>query len=246
MRVNHFKFTNHVVKLNVNFNFVIIFLFALFLSGCKQDKKNPPTINSLSPSVGSVAGGTVVTISGANFESGAAVTIGSKACSVISSSASQISCTTAATSSGLYKVNVVNPNKQSVSKASAFLFSSGPSISGIAPNDGLVSGGTPVTITGSGFTTGDTVSIGGVTCTSPVIVSSTTITCTTGARVAGNVNVVVTNSDSLSISASNAFTYRGAPTVTSVTPSAGAIAGGTSVTITGTGFYTAPTVTFDG
>ncbi len=52
-----------------------------------------------------------------------------------------------------------------------------------------------MTLTGTGFTTGATVTIGGVAATSVVVVSATSITAVTAAHAPGAVDVVVTNLD---------------------------------------------------
>ena len=52
-----------------------------------------------------------------------------------------------------------------------------------------------MTITGTGFLAGATVSLGGTAATGVTVVSSTSITATTPAHAAGAVNVVVTNTD---------------------------------------------------
>ena len=87
-------------------------------------------------------------------------------------------------------------------------------------------------------------------CSGPgkVDASGKTITATTGAvGTAGVGSVVVTNPGGLASTLSEAFTYLGpAPTVTSVTPTTGPLAGGTAITITGTGFTTGATVTLGG
>jgi len=68
-------------------------------------------------------------------------------------------------------------------------------VSAVTPRTGPTTGFTNVTITGTGFTTGASVSIGGGAPTSVVVVSATTITANTGAHAAGLVDVVVTNPD---------------------------------------------------
>ena len=70
-----------------------------------------------------------------------------------------------------------------------------PPIGGINPNTGSTSGGTGVTINGSNFASGASVSIGGVAASSVNVVNSSTITAVTGAHAAGDVDVVVMNSD---------------------------------------------------
>ena len=86
-----------------------------------------------------------------------------------------------------------------------------PTVSSISGNSGSDIGGTSVTITGTNFLTGATVSVGGASCTSVVVVSSTSITCTTPAGTAGAQNIVVTNTDTQSATLSGGFTYIATP-----------------------------------
>lgn len=83
----------------------------------------------------------------------------------------------------------------------------GPTVSSITPTSGTTAGGTPVTIAGTGFVSGATVAIGGVAATSVVVGSAASITAVTGARVAGTVDVVVTNPDTTSGTKASAYTY---------------------------------------
>lgn len=83
----------------------------------------------------------------------------------------------------------------------------GPTITSISPNSGSVNGGTPVTITGTGFASGATVTIGGVAATNVAVASATQISATTGASgTPGTVNVVVTVSGQ-SATLTGGFTY---------------------------------------
>lgn len=66
-------------------------------------------------------------------------------------------------------------------------------IDSITPNVGSTSGGTPVTITGTGFDPSATAAIDGNAITSLTVVDSTTITGLTPAGTAGDVDVTVTN-----------------------------------------------------
>ena len=88
-----------------------------------------------------------------------------------------------------------------------------PTVTSVSPNNGPVAGGTAVTITGTNFATGATVTFGSTAATSVVVVSSTTITAKTPAGSAGAVTVTVTVSGQ-SGSLANGFTYVVAPTVT--------------------------------
>ena len=84
-----------------------------------------------------------------------------------------------------------------------------PTVSAISPTSGPTAGGTPVTVTGTGFLAGASVTIGGAACTGVTVVNSTTITCITGAGTAGAANVVVTNADTQSGTGTSLFTYVG-------------------------------------
>jgi hypothetical protein len=125
-----------------------------------------------------------------------------------------------------------------------------PSITSINPNQGPVGGGTNINIIGSNFQTGATVSVGGASAIN-VAVTSTQITATTPAHAAATVDVTVRNPDNQSAISAGAFTYTDvvsnpAPTVTAVTPGSGSSGGGTSVSISGTGFLPNPTVKIGG
>ncbi len=117
-----------------------------------------------------------------------------------------------------------------------------PMITSISPSFGDATGSTAVTITGSQFVSGATVTVGGAPCLSPTLVSFTTLTCTATSHVAGTVDVVVTNPGSLTGMLSDGFTYYAAPTISSLSPAAGAQHGGTLVTISGTGLRSGATV----
>ncbi len=88
-----------------------------------------------------------------------------------------------------------------------------PAPTAISPTSGTTSGGTPVTITGTNFASGATVTFGGTAATSVVVVSSTTITATTPAHAAGVVNVVVTNSNGQSGTLTSGYTYTSSGTI---------------------------------
>ena len=119
-----------------------------------------------------------------------------------------------------------------------------PAITSLSPTTGVTGGNTLVTITGTGFLSGATVSFGGTAGTSVTVVSATSITVRSPATlVAGKVDVSVTTSGGTSANTANDdYTYTVAvPTVTSLSPATGSTVGGTSVTITGTGFTSTST-----
>ncbi len=114
-----------------------------------------------------------------------------------------------------------------------------PVLTSLSVSVGSVSGGTAVTLTGTGFATGDTVTFGGAAATSVVVVSATQITCVTPAGSAGANNVVVTDLASHTSTLAGAFTYIAVPVLTSVDYDQFDPLGGETVTITGTGLTSA-------
>ena len=168
----------------------------------------PPTVSSVSPNTGSTSGGTSVTITGTNFASGATVKFGSgSATNVVVVNATTITATTPAGSAGAVTVTVT-VSGQSGSLTNGFTYAVVPTVSGVSPNSGPAAGGTSVTITGTNFATGATVTFGSGSATNVVVVNSTTITATTPAGSAGAVTVTVTVSGQ-SGSLTNGFTYIG-------------------------------------
>ncbi len=106
-------------------------------------------------------------------------------------------------------VNLLNPKIQS--RVNTCIFPSGaappPTVVAVLPNSGTTAGGRPVTITGTNFRAGATVSFGGTAATSVAVLSPTTITALTPARSTGAVGVTVTNTDGTSATKSNAYFY---------------------------------------
>ena len=102
-----------------------------------------------------------------------------------------------------------------------------------------------VTITGTGFTAGSTVSFGTTPATSVTVTNPTTLVATSPAGIAGAVDVTVTTAGgTTATSPADLFTYDTIPAVTAIAPSEVPLAGGTLVAITGTEFTAGSTVNF--
>ncbi len=214
-----------------------------------SSSSNPaPTVSAISPTTGAASGGTAVTITGTGFLAGATVSLGGTAATGVNVvSSTSITATTPTHSAGAVNVVVTNSDSQTGTLTKGYTYSNpAPNVTSIAPNSGPASGGTSVTITGTGFLSGATVTVGGTAATGINVVSSTSITATTAAHAPGAASVVVTNSDAQSATLSNAYTYVAAPAVASVAPGTGPTNGGTGLTITGTNFLTGATVSFGG
>lgn len=88
----------------------------------------------------------------------------------------------------------------------AIQIDSGVTLTGISPSSGPASGGTGVTLTGTGFTDATSLTFGGTAATSLNVVSSTNATAVTPAQATGAVDVVITT-PSGSATKTNGFTY---------------------------------------
>jgi hypothetical protein len=213
-----------------------------------------PSFGSVFPTSGPTSGGTVLTITGTNFVSGAVVRIGGvNATGVTFISATQLRATTPPGTAGGKSLQIINPGGLSTSRANAFWYtassSTQPTIGGVSPGSGSTSGGTVITITGSNFVSGATVHIGGTSATGVTFVSSTELRATTPAATAGATAVQVVNPGGLSATLSNGFSYTSTgsqPSFGSVSPTSGPTSGGTVLTITGSSFVSGATVRIGG
>ena len=77
----------------------------------------------------------------------------------------------------------------------------------VSPAIGSVAGGTPITITGSGFETGAEVTLGGVGCPQLTVQSPESISCVTPPSNPGTVDITVTNPSGQSGTLESGFTY---------------------------------------
>lgn len=206
-----------------------------------------PTLLSLSPVVGSTAGGTTVTLTGTGFLTGAAVLFGTRpATDVTVVSSTELTVSTPARPVGVVSVTVRNPDAQSAELPRAFRFITPPTVTAATPNTGDVAGGTVVRLSGSGFAAGSTVSFGGTAAAQVSVVSATELDAVTPPHLPGAVDVEV-STDGASATLTGGFTFtRGAPTLSAVAPPSGPVAGGTLLTLSGTGFAPGASVTVGG
>ena len=165
----------------------------------------PGTISSVTPLQGSILGGTQITINGTNLAGTTAVKIGGVDCTNLQVlSPTLVKAVTPAGTAGEFALTVIT--------AAGTLFSPAPftyvqlSISSVSPNQGIYSGGTAITITGSFLNGATSVKVGGVPATNVVAVNSTTVTAVTPAGSVGAASVEVTGAKGTA-TASGAFTY---------------------------------------
>ncbi len=204
-----------------------------------------PTVTGLSVTSGSTAGGTSVTITGTGFSGVTGVKFGTVAgTGVVVNSTTSITVTSPAESAGTVDVTVSAAGGTSATNPpnDQFTFTAppAPTVTGLSVTSGSTAGGTSVTITGTGFSGVTGVKFGTVAGTGVVVNSTTSITVTSPAESAGTVDVTVSAAGGTSATnpPNDQFTFTAppAPTVTGLSVTSGSTAGGTSVTITGTGF----------
>ena len=206
-----------------------------------------PTVSSLNPTAGPIAGGNTVTINGTGFVSGAGVKFGATASATVTFvSATQLKAVAPAHAAGIVDVTVTTPGGTSaIVAADHYTYDAKPTVSSLNPTAGPIAGGNSVTINGTGFVSGAGVKFGATASATVTFVSATQLKAVAPAHAAGTVDVTVTTPGGTSaIVAADHYTYDAKPTVSSLNPAAGPIAGGNSVTINGTGFVSGAGVKF--
>ena len=209
-----------------------------------------PTVTAVSPSSGPTTGGTSVTVTGTSLTGASSVKFGSAAATAFTvNSDTSITATAPAGQVGAVDVTVATAGGTSAANAHdqyTYTPPPAPTVTNVSPGSGPSTGGTSVTITGTGFSGATAVNFGSGNPATFSVTNSTTITATapsTGSL--GAVDVAVTTPGGTSAaSAADQYNYvaPSPPTVTGVSPPAGP--NGTSVTITGTNLSGATIVDF--
>jgi hypothetical protein len=196
-----------------------------------------PGVTGVSPKIGPTAGGTTVSIAGVNFTEVSAVKFGSTpAASYTVNSPTSITAVSPP-GANVVDVSVTTPVGESATgPADRFQYQKPPVISKISAKTGPATGGTTVVITGEEFAAATEVRFGTVPAEFHVSPGGV-ITTVSPAHLAGIVDITVVNTAGASAPVST-DRFKFTPSVTGLAPSSGPAAGGTTVTITGTGFST--------
>ncbi|WP_147434650.1 IPT/TIG domain-containing protein [Micromonospora musae] len=211
-------------------------------ASCQSPSAAPPTTTAISPSSGPQSGGQQVTITGTGFVPNATeVTFDGVAATsvVVTTDGTSLTAVTPPGATGPAAVVVTTAGGSAPPLPYTYLADgSGAEVTGLTPGEGPTAGGTTVTITGSEFTGATGVTFAGVAGTGfTVNPAGTTITVVTPPNPAGPATVALV----FPAGTANAgtFTYRPvavAPTIESLSPNQGGTAGGTVVTVRGSGF----------
>ena len=174
-----------------------------------------PTVASFTPASGPLVGGTLVTVTGTNFVNGSttATVAGTAATNVTVVSATQLTFTTPAHAAGSGTITVTT-NGGTATSTGSFTYLAAPTITSFTPTTGPYTGGTLITVTGTGFVNGGTtVTLAGTTVTA-TIVSATQLTFTTPARAINTTGTIVVTTNGGTDTSDTSYTYVGAATIT--------------------------------
>ncbi|MGW2207885.1 IPT/TIG domain-containing protein [Streptomyces sp. NPDC001781] len=204
-----------------------------------------PVVTAVTPDSGPASGGTTVVITGTGFTGASAVRFGGVAATSFTvNSASQITAVTPAGGPGAAAVTVTTPGGTSAASPDAYFFYAVPPVLNTAdPGQGPVSGGTVVTLTGTGLLNASAVRFGATNATSFTVVSSTQITATAPPGT-GSTQITVTTPGGPSNPVP--YVYIAAPVLTALVPGSGPTSAGAVVTLVGANLTTATKVTFGG
>ena len=178
-----------------------------------------PVITLVAPAAGLVTGGQTVTVTGSGFVAGMTATIGGTAVTPSGITASSFTFTTPPEQAGTVQVQVTNLlGRSGFTPADDYAYGTLPVLSSVTPSGGPLSGGQVVTVTGSGFVAGMTVTIGGMTVTQSGITASS-FSFTTPAGPAGYAQIQVTTVQGMSAQTpASGYIYSGLGSFIPVTP----------------------------
>ena len=131
---------------------------------------------------GTLAGGTLITITGPNLLYASSVTIDNIPCTNViwKNSITVTAITPASATTGAKFVRVITPGGTSIPSATdifTYTNNAGPAVCSVSPLGGPTAGGTFLTLIGQNFTGATSVTIGGIVCASLTVLHSGAITC---------------------------------------------------------------------
>lgn len=202
-----------------------------------------PFVLSVMPSAATTLGGTLVTITGADFRAGSRVVIANEVyvdgdaqgCTVVDDGT--ITLTTRASAAGTWDVVVQDVAGPEGRSGDALEFAPLPEIDSVFPAAGFGGGGTLVRLRGLNFVTGSIVRIDGDQQTGVTVASANSLSFSTSAGLPGGPYVLeVETPDGDVASALFTFQIDPDPIVATIEPASGSTRGGDVIVITGSNF----------
>ncbi|KFO35224.1 Fibrocystin-L [Fukomys damarensis] len=194
-----------------------------------------PMVASVSPTSGSLGGGTTLVITGNGFHlDNTTVTVGEAPCQITFANSSEVHCTTPAGKAGKVNLQILVNEVPYPPLSFTYALEHTPFLRGIAPNAGAP--GTEIEITGSNFGSDISeisVTISDTGCT-VTVVNDSVLQCTAGDHAGGTFPVVLHHKTKGSAVSTIVFEY---PLhIHSIHPQQGSFGGGQILTVTGAGF----------
>jgi hypothetical protein len=186
------------------------------LSSAYQYQEAAPSLSTLQPSRGGVNGGTILTLTGSNFDGTGSVTFNGVAATGLELlSTTQLRVVSPAGTAGSATIRLTQGDGQFSSLSSAFVYEGDPTLTSASPSSGSVSGGGILSLVGSGFLEGASVTVGGNSCGTVSVASSSQLSCTLPASSSTGVkDIVVSTSSTQSATLAGAYTYYQALSIT--------------------------------
>ncbi|MBS2022432.1 MAG: IPT/TIG domain-containing protein, partial [Deltaproteobacteria bacterium] len=215
----------------------------------------PPKLTSITPAQGPESSDTVAILTGKNFVNGELVFVGAgRGAGVRLLSSSILNATVPHQPAGTVDVAITHPDGRSSVLTNGFSFLARPTLQSVANstpgtnagNSGPTGGGTPVTIAGTGFQPGATVTFARAPATSVQVQSANVLTAVTPAGLAGPADVQLINPDGQTAVLTGGWLYVPPPKATSLLPATGPLTGGTIAVLAGQDFSPQSTVTVGG
>lgn len=198
-------------------------------------------VSAILPPAGPISGGTAIELRGAGLTLDSVVTFGDLAVGAVEGNDLKTSLTfssPAAPAAGFVDVTVTNQNGV-VTLPGGFLYFdadvAGFALLGLSPSSGPVEGGNRVRVVGAGFSAATEVTLEDGRALDCDFIDGNQLDCEIPPGDVGSVDVRATDGGDTS-TLSDAYTYFQTLEVIAVRPDDGAIAGGTFVVVTGTGF----------
>ena len=206
-----------------------------------------PTVSSVAPDTATLAGATTVTVTGSGFVPGVVVSFGSAPGTgvAVNATGTSLQVTSPAGAAGSVDLTVTSPAGTSLTSIDDLFAYGAPVVNSVAPDAGPLVGGNDVIVAGNGFVPGVTVYFGDqVSSSATVLAGGTGLYAVAPAGTAGPVDITVSTAQGTSATSLHDAYFYGSPVVTGLSPGTGSAAGGTTVTITGSGFSPDSTVSF--
>lgn len=190
-----------------------------------------PVIHRVVPDRGSSKGGFRIIIEGRSFRSDATVRWNEKPVSAQLQNPEQLTLIAPAGTRGPVSVEVINPGDKNFLLEEAFVYKGSPEVHAITPSMGSPKGGYLITVTGEDFEQGSSILMGS-RYIQTTFINPSALAGRVPSGESGYVDIIISNPDGETSTASRAFLFNEPPRILSITASPNPIIRLTNSTIT--------------